>query len=266
MSQPVPRFPADGIAYFALACAVAGGAAMITYFNESDFRLWWSGKGPRDYAGWWWIPGAWLLAAFLLLTTLPPLCRDLWAWLVYRPDPPLTWAQWFATFYRGHAWAHTVIGLCCLLPGLALTKFATFDTWWNWYRAQSWETTTCTITRSVIRSWGAGSGRGAAGGYFLDLAFTYEHAGKTYTGERYSPWRMGNTDWILQSSRREGPGSIAELQQRFAEGSRHACFFSSTEPRHSYLSRDRIPYGIYVACIGPFLCLLGLTVLCARRQ
>jgi hypothetical protein len=327
-----PPFPAEHIAWFGLACAVAGAAALLTHFNGNDLRLWWSarhwaaaqctlvrlepdvlyryqangktyesgaleigsapgeitgavsGKQPgavlncwfnpsrpgqsllsREYEGWWWLPGAWLLAAFLLLSTLPPLLRGLWAWLVYKPDPPLTWAQWFATFYQDGAWAYSIIGLCCLIPGLTATKFMTIDTWWNWFQAQNWKPTECTITRSAVRGWSGGSGRERTGGYILETAFTYEFDGKTYTGSEYSPWRLGKIDWLLQSSRREGPGSIAELLERLAPGSRQTCYVSPRDPRRAYLSRGKDPFGTYVSCIGPFLSLLGLVILCARR-
>jgi hypothetical protein len=328
-NPPAPAFPSELIAYTAFACAVAGGAALLTHFNGGDFQHWWSARNwtpthctllridpdirysyqvngkpfesgalqigeqfdrpleaigsaspgaqlecwynpaqpdqallHREYSGWWWLPGAWLLSAFLLLTTLPFLPAALWRWITYRPDPPLTWAQWFATFYQGNAWAFTVIGLVCLLPGLLLLKFLTIDPWWNWRQAQSWPPAPATITKAEPRSWSSGSGRQATGGYVVDIAFDYEYAGRRYAATTYSPWRAGRTEWLLQSTREEG---IAEILQRLAPGSRHTAFVSPSQPYRAYLYRDRTGGATYITAFGPFLTLLGLTILAARR-
>lgn len=218
----------------------------------------------REYPGWWWLPGAWLLAAFLLASTAPATFGGLWQWLTHKPDPPLTWAQWFATFYQGNGWAHSVLGLSCLIPGLLLLKFMTFDTWWNWWQAQSWVETSCRITRSEIRNWSSlQASRPGASGYLLDIAYTYEFAGQRWTGTRYSPWRMGDTEWLLQAG---DSASILRLQQKYAVDSVHSCYVSPTEPGRAYMFRDRTGTSLYLSSTwSTVLIVLGLVILAARR-
>lgn len=210
----------------------------------------------REYEGWWWLPGLWALALFLVLSTAPSLMVALWRWATYRPEPPLTWEQWFATFYLDGAWMYSVIGLAALLPGLAMLWFLTARPWWNWYEASKWSALQCVMTHSA-------SGDDATGGYLLDIEYQYEFQGKKYIGTAYSPWRLGGTEWLLRSSHASG---IEEMQQKFAPGTRLPCYVSPSDPRRAYLSRDRAGYATYVACIGPFLTLLGLIVLCSRRH
>lgn len=216
----------------------------------------------REYEGWWWLPGLWALALFMVLSTGPSLAVALWKWATYRPEIPLTWGEWFATFYRDGAWMYSVIGLAALLPGLAMVWFLTARPWWNWWQASQWPETQCEMVRGEVRTWSGGSGRDRTGGYILDIEFRYEVHGRTFTATTYSPWRLGGTEWLLQSSRAEG---IAELQQKFAPGTRLPCYVSPSDPQRAYLSRDRAGYATYVSCIGPFLVLLGLIVLCSRR-
>jgi hypothetical protein len=187
----------------------------------------------------------------------------MWRWATYRPDPPLTWAQWFATFYENGAWSFTVIGLAALVPGLAMVVFVTAVPWWNWWQASQWQPAQCEIVRSAVRGWsGGGSSRSGSGGYLLDIEYRYLWGGRTYTSNRYSPWRLGGTEWLLQSTKEAG---IEELQQRFAVGTRHGCFVAPDRPDHAFLSRDRDNSATYITSIGPFVALLGLIILCARR-
>ncbi len=216
----------------------------------------------REYTGWWWLPGIWLLAAFLMATTAPGLAMGLWKWAVFRPDPPLTWGQWLATFHANGAWAFSLIGLAALLPGLAMMWFLTVRPWWNWWQAQRWPEAQCQMTRSQVRGWRGGSGREAVGGYVMDIAFRYAFGGKEYMADTYSPWRLGGTEWLLQSSRAE---EMEALLAKFAAGTKHTCYVSPENPRRAYLSRERSGFGMYVAAIGPFLALVGWVVICSRR-
>jgi len=212
----------------------------------------------REYDGWWWLPGAWALALFLLLQTAPALVVALWRWATFRPDPPLTWAQWFGTFYENGAWSFTVIGLAALVPGLAMMAFVTALPWWNWWQASSWQETRCEITKSQVRGWSGNK----SGGYLLDIEYRYLWQGQAYLATTYSPWRLGGTEWLLQSTKNAG---IEELRQRFAVGTSHRCYVSPEWPSRAYISRDRDNGATYITSIGPFLALLGLIVLCARR-
>ncbi|MBL8175482.1 MAG: DUF3592 domain-containing protein [Bryobacterales bacterium] len=216
----------------------------------------------RDYAGWWWLPGAWLLAAFMMLSTAPGLLIGLWRWAIHRPDPPLTWAEWLSTFYRNGAWSMSLVGFAALLPGLAMIWFMTVAPWWNWRQAQSWQPTPCEMTRSEVRNWSAGSGRDATGGYVMDIAFRYSFGGKEYGAATFSPWRLGGTEWLLQSTRTE---QVEALLQKYAVGTQHTCYVSPLQPWRAYLSRDRSGFGTYVSAIGPFLALVGWVVICSRR-
>jgi len=216
----------------------------------------------RDYDGWWYVPGAWLLAAFLLLTTAPHLVVALWRWITYRPDPPLSWAQWFATFYERGAWSMTLVGCAALIPGLAMTWFMTARPWWHWWQVQHWTPAQCEMTRAEVRGWSGGTGREATGGFIIDIAYRYPHNGAQYTAATYSPWRLGGTEWLLPSTHVD---EIEAMLKKFAPGTRHTCYISPQDPSRAYLSRDRSNFGTYVSAIGPFLALLGWVVICSRR-
>lgn len=216
----------------------------------------------RDYSGWWWLPGAWLLAAFMVVSSGPSLAVGLWRWATYKPDPPLTWGQWVATFYENGAWMLSVVGFTALLIGLPMVWFMSVRPWWHWWQVQQWPAAECEMTKSEVRAWGAGSGRDATGGYVLSIAFRYTVAGREYTADTYAPWRLGGTEWLLQKSR---ASEMEEMQKQFAVGTRHTCYVSPREPEMAYLSRARNNYATYVSAIGPFITLLGLIILASRR-
>lgn len=216
----------------------------------------------RDYDGWWYIPGVWILSAFMLLTTAPQLAIALWRWATFRPDPPLTWSQWLGTFYENGAWSMTLVGLAALLPGVVMIIFFTALPWWNWWQAQHWPEVQCEMTRAEVRGWNAGTGRQATGGYIIDIAYRYHYNGIPHTASNYSPWRLGGTEWLLQSTHVD---EIEAMLKKFAPGTRHTCYVSPRAPSSAYLSRDRSNFGTYVSAIGPFLTLLGWIVICSRR-
>lgn len=223
------------------------GAELPCFVNPADPRQAWL---DRDFAGWWGLPGAWVLAAFLLIVSIPGFLADFWTWATFREN--ITWAEWLATFYSPKALLTTVAGIALILPGLAATKWITFDPWWNWWRAQTWTEGECEVTKSVIHFWSGGSGRHRTGGWWREVAFRYEYGGKPYQNTHYSPWRLGRVEW--------------ESAQSLDVGERKPCFISPDDPSRAYMWRE-MSKGAYVAgALGPLLMLVGWVILCVRPR
>jgi len=271
------RYSVNGRAFESSTVSIRHEHPEVDSFSTGATQTcWFNPENPaqallhREYSGWWWLPVAYLLSLLMLSTTGPAFFKELWLWATYRPDPPLSWPEWLATFYRGNGWMYSTTGLALIVPGLLMFKFATIDPWWNWWQAQSWTETPCRITKVEARRWtetttGAGFGRSGppAGGYLIDIAYSYEFGGQTHVGQRYSPWRMGNTDWLLQTNDEQ---VMQQILNQFSVGSTHPCYVSSTEPTLAYLFRGRTSETDYVSLTWSLvLTMLGLCVLAARN-
>lgn len=217
----------------------------------------------KSYDGWWWVPGAWGVGAFLSLAALRGF-GDIWRWLIFKPDPPLTWAEWLRSFYQGHAWGPTLIGLCGLVPGLLAVKLMTFDPYWNWRRAQQWEETPCTVVEGEIR-W-HGGGKYGRSWQAMHLAFEYFRGGNRYVSHTHSPWRVSHTEWLIDPPREVKNGKNIERTQDLALGTRHTCYVSPDNPQEAFFSRVWWEGAYLTAAIGPALCLVGLLALAARPR
>ena len=71
-----------------------------------------------------------VLAVVMFLCALP-MAPKFWLWLTYRPDPPLSWAEWFGSFYQNLNWMFTMGGALFMIPGLLLLNPLTISPWLN---------------------------------------------------------------------------------------------------------------------------------------
>lgn len=217
----------------------------------------------RSYEGWWWLPGSWTLAALLMLSALRGI-TDIWRWLSFRSDPPLTWAEWFRSFRQGDAWLFSLAGFSCLIAGILMLWFFTVAPWWDWRRAQHWVPTPCVIVEGRVH-YVAGSFR-TKGRYVMDIAFEYESSGKRYVSTTYSPWHAGHTDWLLSPPRTVVNGKIVEDTREFALGTPHTCQVSPEHPEQAFMYWEFWEEAYLVGSFGPILTVLGLLILGARPR
>jgi|GEM_PF-3060661 len=143
--------------------------------------------------------GAVVLAVVMFLFALP-LAGEFWHWLSYRPDPPLSWAEWFGSFYKGSAWLFTMGAALFITPGLLTLAPLTVNPWWNWWRSQGWVETTCVMTKNSLRQVALGSGIRPRSTSVIEIEYEYDRGGRRYRGTRFSPWSTPGTDWLLQSA------------------------------------------------------------------
>lgn len=216
------------------------------------------------YEAGWLLPGAWLVAVLLLSGALRGV-PTLWRWLVYRPDPPLTWREWRLSFHRNGAWKWTSVGSMFLALGLVATWGLSIVPVWNWWRAQDWQATTCVIVEGPVR-WQSAGRFPSRGRYVMDLAFTYQAGGQRHVAYTYSPWRAGSVEWLLSPPREVQKDRIIELTTAFALGTVHRCYVPGDDTGAGYIERSFWNGWYGIAVIGPLFVLFGLALVMARPR
>lgn len=218
----------------------------------------------RDFAAGWLLPGAWVLAAALLLGALRG-AGAIGRWLWSRPDPSCSWRAWRQSLYRHGAWKLTVPGAALVGLGIALTWAVGILPLWNWWRAQQWTESTCVIVAGDVR-WSAPSKVPLRGRYVMDLAFAYQAQGQQHVATTYSPWRAGAIDWLMPPPREMSKGRVVELTTAFALGTTHHCYVAPHDPARAYIDR-RWWNGWYgIGPIGPMILVLGALLVMARPR
>lgn len=92
------------------------------------------------------------------------------------------------------------------------------------FEARSWAETPCTITSSQVESHSDSDGTT----YSIDIRYTYEVGGQTYSGDRY--------DFSIGSS--SGYGSKQEVVEQYPPGSETVCRVDPEDPTRSVISVD----------------------------
>lgn len=247
-----PRFPFDALVALAFGAVLLVAAAGLT----------WGPIGPTFRESGWFYP-AWGLAVLLGLAALRGL-RKVWHWLTFRPDPPLTWAEWFASLFARRALGYTIVGLCALLPGLLVTKTMSIDPWRNYWRAQSWPESSCVVVEGSTYT-SRGSQIWSKRHTYMRLAFTYDRNGQRHVRETYSPWRVGGTEWLIDPPREMIGGKPVDLGKDFPLGSVHRCYVAP-DAQQAFLDRRLWRGGYALAALGPALVLFGMLVIAARPR
>lgn len=247
-----PRFPFDALVALAFCAVLLAACAVLTWgpvaqaFRESGFFY-----------------PAWGLAALLSLGALRGVAR-IWRWLRFRPDPPLTWGDWFASLIAGKALVHTVIGVAAIGAGLLATKAMSIDPWLNYWRAQSWPESSCVIVEGSTYT-SRGSQIWSKTHTYMRLAFTYDREGQRHVRQTYSPWRVGRTEWRIGPPREVVDGKPVDLNPNFPLGSVHRCYVAP-DAQHAFLDRGLWTGGYAMAALGPALCLFGMLIVAARPR
>lgn len=248
-----PPFPLDVLVSLGFGAVLLTAAAVLTWGPPA--------QAFRD-SGWFY--PAWGFALLMNLAAWRGL-GVLWRWLVFRPDPPLTWREWFDSFRTRRALGFTLGGLAALLPGLVLTKAMSIDPWWHWWQAQGWPQATCTIVEGSLYTT-RGSASFSRRRTYMHLAFAFERDGRRHVVQTYSPWRVGGTEWRIGPPREIVAGEPVDLDPRFPLGSVHRCVVAPDGAPRAYLDRQRWSGGLAIAAIGPAFCLFGLLLLSARPR
>lgn len=247
-----PRFPFDVLVALAFSAVLLGACAALT----------WSAVGDAFRASGWFYP-AWGLAGLLSLGALRGIAK-IWRWLRFRPDPPLTWGEWFASLFTRRAIGYTIVGVGAILPGLLATKTMSIDPWLNWWRAQSWPESSCVIVEGSVYT-SRGSQIWSTTHTYMRLAFTYDREGQRHVRQTYSPWRVGRTEWLIGPPREVVDGKPVDLNTDFLLGAVHRCYIAP-DAQTAFLSRRVWEGGYVFAALGPALCLFGLLIIAARPR
>lgn len=247
-----PRFPLDALIGLAFCAVLLGTCAVLT----------WGALGAAFRESGWFYP-AWGLAGLLSLGALRGIAK-IWRWLSFRPDPPLTWREWLASLFAGRAIVYTVIGMAAIIPGLLATKAMSIDPWLNYWQAQSWPESSCTIVEGD-RYTSRGSQMWSKRHTYMRLAFTYERDGQRHVQQTYSPWRVGRTEWRIGPPREVVEGKPIDLDKNFPLGASHRCYVAP-DGRKAFLDRRLWSGGYAFAALGPALCLFGMLIMAARPR
>lgn len=248
----VPRFPFSALVALTFCGVLLAAVSLLTWGPVAD---------EFEQSGWR-LP-AWALAVLLGLGGLRGI-RDIWRWASFRPDPPLTWSEWFASMFTRGAIGYTIVGLSAILPGLLATKAMSIDPWLNYVRAQSWPESSCIIVEGDTYT-SRGSQIWSKRHTFMRLAFAYDRNGERRVRQTYSPWRVGRTEWLIGAPREIVDGKVLELTERFRLGSVHRCYVSP-DASQAFLDRGRWNGGYAFAALGPALVLFGMLVIAARPR
>lgn len=247
-----PRFPLDALVSLAFCALLLGACAALT----------WSPVGDAFRESGWFYP-AWGLAGLLSLGALRGIGK-IWGWLSFRPDPPLTWGEWFASLFTGRAIVYTVIGLAAIAAGLLVTKAMSIDPWVDYWRAQSWPESSCVIVEGDLYT-SRGSQMWSKTHTYMRLAFTYDRDGKRHVQQTYSPWRAGRTEWLISPPREMVDGKPVDLNANFPLGSVQRCYIAP-DARQAFLDRRLWSGGYAFAALGPALCVFGMLIIAARPR
>jgi hypothetical protein len=235
----------------------------------SEVACWVNPANPKEALldrsldpGVWFTLGAVALAVLMFVCALP-MSKGLWHWLTYQPDPPVTWAEWFGTFYKNQAWMFTMGGLLFMIPGLIALKPLTLDPWLNWWRCQRWVETTCVVTKNSVRCASMGSGSRRSSTNVIEVEYEYDYGGRKHRGTRFSPWSTPGTDWLLQSS---DSSKIKTMLQNLEVGGQKTCYVNPAAPDQAFLTRERNPYAYIGSAFGPVFLLMGWFVLLMRPK
>jgi hypothetical protein len=203
-----------------------------------------------------------VLAVVMFLCALP-MAPKFWLWLTYRPDPPLSWAEWFGSFYQNSNWMFTMGAALFMIPGLLLLKPLTISPWLNWWRCQRWVETTCVMTKNSLRGVTMGSGSRASSTTVIEIEYEYDHGGHRYRGTRFSPWSTPGTDWLLQSA---DSSKIKTMLESVEVGSRRPCYVNPADPGQAFLMRVRDPFAFIGSAVAPVLLAMGWFILLVRPR
>ncbi len=121
-------------------------------------------------------------------------------------------------------------------------------TWRSWTvvrEAKSWDTTTCEIVASSVKSETQEDSNGNVNVMYSPLIrYQYDHDGREYRGDQYT---------VIGGSSRN-PESWTEIIERYPVGSEHHCFVNPNDPSEAVLECELPMLVILAGMIGlPFI-------------